>query len=70
MILRAVQKGLQQGRRAFGARSVQAVREHDQGPRTPLEVFLNSPFKNFWEWAEPRPPQEFLQTIGARGDDM
>jgi|GEM_PF-4077859 len=45
------------------------VREHDKGLRTPLAAFLNSPFRNFWERAEPRPPQEFLQTIGSRGDD-
>ena len=39
----AVQKGLQQGRRAFGTRSVRSVREHDKGPRTPLAGFFNSP---------------------------
>ncbi|MEC4674165.1 MAG: hypothetical protein VST68_08240 [Nitrospirota bacterium] len=34
---------VQQGRRFFGAGSVQAVREHDKGPRTPLTPLFNIP---------------------------
>ncbi len=32
---------VQQGRSPFGARSVQAVREHDKGARTPLADIFN-----------------------------
>jgi len=38
-------RSVQQGRRAVGARSVHGVREHDDGPRTPLAAFFNSPIK-------------------------
>ncbi|MEC4674838.1 MAG: hypothetical protein VST68_11680 [Nitrospirota bacterium] len=38
---------VQQGRRRFGERSVQEVREHDKGPRTPLADFFNSPIQDF-----------------------
>ena len=34
-------KFVQQGRRAFGARSVQVVREHDKSPRTQMAGFFN-----------------------------
>ena len=36
-------KSAQQGRRVVDARSVHAVREHDNGPRTLLPAFFNSP---------------------------
>ncbi len=38
-------KVVQQGRRAFGARSVHGVREHDKGSRTQLAAFFNIPLK-------------------------
>ena len=38
-------KAVQQGRRAFGARSVHGVREHAKSPRTQLAAFLNIPRK-------------------------
>ncbi|MEC4674364.1 MAG: hypothetical protein VST68_09255 [Nitrospirota bacterium] len=34
-----------QGRRLVGARSVLGVREHDNGPRTPLADFFTGPFR-------------------------
>ena len=40
-----LKKGVQQGRRALGARSVHAVREHAKSPRTQLAVFFNLPRK-------------------------
>ncbi|MCH7614198.1 MAG: hypothetical protein IH978_00415 [Nitrospinae bacterium] len=40
-----LKKAVQQGRRAFGARSVHAVREHAKSPRTQLAVFFNLPRK-------------------------
>ena len=36
---------VQQGRRAFGARSVHGVREHAKSPRTQLAAFFNIPRK-------------------------
>ncbi len=36
---------VQQGRRAFGARSVHGVREHAKSPRTQLAAFFNLPRK-------------------------
>ena len=38
------------GRRDFGARSVQAVREHDKDPRTPLAAFFNNLLHNGGTW--------------------
>ena len=38
-----VKKAIQQGRRPFGERSVQEVREHDKGPRTQLMGFFTIP---------------------------
>jgi len=40
-------KVVRQGRRAFGARSVHGVREHDKGPRTQLAAFFNIPIKHY-----------------------
>jgi len=44
---------VQQGRRAFGARSVHAVREHAKSPRTQLAVFFNLPRKGSEDLATP-----------------
>ena len=38
---------VQQGRKPFGERSVQAVREHDKGLRTPLATFFGSALGGF-----------------------
>jgi hypothetical protein len=40
-----LKKAVQQGRRAFGARSVHGVREHAKSPRTQLAAFSNIPRK-------------------------
>ncbi len=40
-----LKKAVQQGRRAFGARSVHGVREHAKSPRTQLAAFFNIPRK-------------------------
>jgi len=40
-----LKKAVQQGRRAFGARSVHGVREHAKSPRTQLAAFFNLPRK-------------------------
>ncbi len=39
---RTFKKVVQQARRTVGARSVLIVREHDNGPRTPLAAFFNA----------------------------
>ncbi len=44
---------VQQGRRAFGARSVHAVREHAKSLRTQLAAFFNLPRKGSEDLATP-----------------
>ena len=46
-------EAVQQGRRAFGARSVHGVREHAKSPRTQLAAFLNIPRKGSEDLAIP-----------------
>ena len=51
-----LKKTVQQGRRAFGARSVHGVREHAKSPRTQLAAFFNIPRKGSEDLATPSTP--------------
>ncbi len=48
-----LKKAVQQGRRAFGARSVHGVREHAKSRRTQLAAFFNIPRKGSEDLATP-----------------
>jgi len=48
-----LKKAVQQGRRAFGARSVHAVRGHAKSLRTQLAAFFNLPRKGSEDLATP-----------------
>ncbi len=57
-------KAVQQGRRAFGARSVHGVREHAKSPRTQLAVFFNILRKGSEDLATPSAPAVDLSNLG------
>ena len=58
---------VQQGRKPFGERSVQAVREHDKGLRTPLATFFGSPLGGFGNGPDRNPLQRFFKPSGHVG---
>ena len=57
-------KAVQQGRRAFGARSVHGVREHAKSPRTQLAAFFNIPRKGSEDLATSSAPAIDLSNLG------
>ena len=57
-------KAVQQGRRAFGARSVHGVREHAKSPRTQLAAFFNIPRKGSEDLATSSAPTVDPSTLG------
>ncbi len=57
-------KAVQQGRRAFGARSVHGVREHAKSPRTQLAAFLKIPRKGLEDLATPSAPAADPSNLG------
>ena len=57
-------KAVQQGRRAFGARSVHGVREHAKSPRTQLAAFFNIPLKGSEDLATSSAPAVDPSNLG------
>ena len=57
-------KAVQQGRRAFGARSVHGVREHAKSLRTRLAAFFNIPRKGSKDLAKSSTPAVDLSNLG------
>ena len=55
---------VQQGRRAFSARSVHGVREHAKSPRTQLAAFFNIPRKGSEDLAKSSASVVDLSNLG------
>ncbi len=66
-----LKKVVQQGRRGFGARSVQSVREDGKAPRTPLAAFFNNALRAFGKGPNRDPLKSFFKPsahVGMTGE--